>query len=206
MKKKLDKDPEFVFKLPTSASVLSEIKENDGEKTYQDQKLNNFTQAKDYIQNHASDIVSKIITCFDDYFTNIFKQNELHSDKPSEEGDKIIFDVCMTLNCCVWPNITPDGDLKPLSNQLKSFKNLFSRYCNMDVFKDITWQALSDGFIDIVHYANHYFSITDCNPPELWSKLMIIGKNKPNWKGASLIVICLCVLFSNATVERFLVT
>ena len=49
LKKKLDKDPEFVFKLPTLASVLSEIKENNGEKTYQDQKLNNFTQAKDYI-------------------------------------------------------------------------------------------------------------------------------------------------------------
>ena len=32
----------------------------------------------------------------------------------------------------------------------------------------------------------------------------IIGKNKPNWKGASLIVeICLCALFSNATLEHF---
>ena len=45
---------------------------NNGEKTYQDQKLNNFTQAKDYIQTHASDIVSKIIPCFDDYFVNIY--------------------------------------------------------------------------------------------------------------------------------------
>ena len=71
MKKKLHKDPEFVFKLPTLASVPSEIRENDGEKTYQNQKLDNFTQAKDYIQNHASVIVSKIMTCFDDYFANI---------------------------------------------------------------------------------------------------------------------------------------
>ena len=131
LKKKLDKDPEFVFKLSTLASVLSEIKENDREKTYQDQKLNNFTQAKDYIQNHASDTVSKMIICFDNYFANIYEQNKLHSDEPSEEGDKIIFDVCMALNCCVWPSITPDGDLKPLSNQFKSFKNLFSCYCNM---------------------------------------------------------------------------
>ena len=58
LKKKLDKDPEFVFKLSTLALVLLEIKENDREKTYQDQKLNNFTRAKDYIQNHASDTVS----------------------------------------------------------------------------------------------------------------------------------------------------
>ena len=66
----------------------------------------------------------------------------------------------------------------------------------MDVFKDIPWQALSDGFIDIVHYANRYFSITDCKPLELWSKLMIIEKNKTNWKGASLIVeICLFAPF-----------
>ena len=179
MKKRLDKDPEFVLKLLTLASVLLEIKVNDGEKTYQDQELNNFTQAKDYIQNHASDIVSKIITCFDDYFANIYKQNELHSDKPSEEGDKIIFDVYMALSCCVWPNITPDGDLKPLSNQLKSFKNLFSCHCNMDVFKDIMWQALSNGFIDIVHDANRYFSMTDCNLLEMWSKLMMLEKTNP---------------------------
>ena len=116
---------------------------------------------------------------------NIYEQNEPHSDEPSEEGDKIIFDVCMAFNCCVWPNITLDGDLKPLPNQIKSFKNLFSRYCSRDVFKDITWQALSDGFIDIVHYANRYFSVINCNLLELWSKLMIIGKYKPNWKGAS---------------------
>ena len=86
--------------------------------------------------------------------------------------------MCAWLSIIVWLNITPDSDLKPLLNQLKSFKNLFSCYCNMDVFKDITWQALSDGFIDIAHYANRYFSITDCNLLEL----VINGKNKPNWK------------------------
>ena len=115
MEKKLCKDPEFVFKLPTLTSVLLKIKENNGEKTYQNQKLNNFTQAKDHLQNHGSDNVSKILTCFEDYFANIYKQNEPHSDEPTE-GDKIIFDVCMAVSCCVWPNITPDGDLKPLSN------------------------------------------------------------------------------------------
>ena len=43
------------------------------QKKHEDQKLNNFTQAEDYIQNHASDNVSKIITCFDDYFVNIYE-------------------------------------------------------------------------------------------------------------------------------------
>ena len=85
LKKKLDEEPEFVFKLPTLTSVLSEIKENHCNKTYLDQKLNNFTQAKDYIQNHASYIESKIITCFDNYFANIYLQaNELHSCKRSD--------------------------------------------------------------------------------------------------------------------------
>ena len=43
------------------------------QKKHEDQKLNNFTQAEDYIQNHASDNVIKIITCFDDYFVNIYE-------------------------------------------------------------------------------------------------------------------------------------
>ena len=157
-----------------------------------------------HIQNHASGIVSKIITGFDNYFANIYKQNQRHSDKTSKEGDKIIFDVCMALNCCVWPNITPDSYLKPLSNQLKSFKNPFSHYCNIDVFKDITWQALSDGFIDIVHYANRYFSITGCNLLELRSKVTIIGKNKSNWKG--IVEICYVCCFQIPHWSIFLVT
>ena len=89
--------------------------------------------------------------------------------------------------------------VKPAQIFQKSFLPLLQHGC-------VQRQTLSDGFTDIIHYANHYFSITDCNLLELWSKLMIIGKNKPNWKGASLIIICLCVLFSNATVERFLIT
>ena len=53
LKKKLNKDPEFVFKLtPTLASVLSEIKKNDTEK---------HTKIKSLIISHRQKITSKIM-------------------------------------------------------------------------------------------------------------------------------------------------
>ena len=36
-------------------------------------------------------MVSKIITCFGDYFANIYEQNKPSGDEPSVEGDQIIF-------------------------------------------------------------------------------------------------------------------
>ena len=152
-----------------------------------------------HIQNHASGIASKIITGFDNYFANTYEQNELHSDEPSKEGYYNNFWCVHGFQLLRLAKYY--SRILPLSSQLKSFKNLFSHYCNIDVFKDITWQALSDGFIDIVHYANRYFSVTGCNPIELRSKLTIIGKNKPNWKG--IVEICLSVPFSNTILEHF---
>ena len=46
-------------------------------------------------------MVSKIITCFGDYFANIYEQNKPRGDEPSVEGDQIIFYVCMAVNCCL---------------------------------------------------------------------------------------------------------
>ena len=58
----------------------------------------------------------------------------------------------------------------------------------MEAFKNITYDYLSNGFLDVVLYANYYFCIIDQNLLELWSKLPIIGKNKPQWKDISPIV------------------
>ena len=106
---------------------LSEIKENNGKKIYQDQKLHNFTQAKDYIQNHASDIVSKI-TSFDNYFVNIYTQNKPHSDKPSEEGDKIIFYFCAWLSIVVSDQVLP---------QMVTQTNYYSRWWSKTLVKPV---------------------------------------------------------------------
>ena len=73
----------------------------------------------------------------------------------------------------------------------------------MEVFNKISWEAVLNGFVDILHYANQYFSLSTANPIDLWGKILILGKNKPSWKGISLIVeICLCAPFSNASLER----
>ena len=74
----------------------------------------------------------------------------------------------------------------------------------MEVFNDISWEATLNGFVDVVHYANQYFSLPIANPIVLWGKILILGKNEPNWRGISLIIrICLCAPFSNASLERF---
>ena len=70
----------------------------------------------------------------------------------------------------------------------------------MEVFNKILWEAILNGFVDIVHYANWYFSLPTANLIDLWGKILILGKNKPNWKGISLAVeICLCAPFYGGT-------
>ena len=74
----------------------------------------------------------------------------------------------------------------------------------IEVFNEILWEAILNGFMDIVYYANQYFSLPTANLIDLWGKILILGKNKPNWKSISLIVkICLCAPFSNSSLERF---
>ena len=115
-------------------------------------------------------------------------------------NDQIIFDVCMALNCCVCPNITPDGDLKPFSNQLTSFKNLFSCYCNMDVSHGkpflIGLQIWS--IMSIVTFQLQIVTRLSCGQ-NLW----LLEKTKPTGREPLIAEICLCAPFSNATLERF---
>ena len=75
----------------------------------------------------------------------------------------------------------------------------------IEVFNEILWEAILNGFMDIVYYGNQYFSLPTANLIDLWGKILILGKNKPNWKSISLIIeICSCAPFSNASLERFL--
>ena len=74
----------------------------------------------------------------------------------------------------------------------------------MEAFKEISWEAVLNGFVDIAHYTNQYFSSPTTNPIDLWGKILILGKNKQKWKGISLIIeICLCAPCSNASLEKF---
>jgi hypothetical protein len=204
----MENDPDFVFTLPTLSSVISEVKKEDDTESwsYQDQTLKHFKQAKVYIQSHAVEIVNKIISCFDQRFLSVHEENEAGGvSVTAEEGDKIIFDVCQILNCSVWPTLQIEDDEETiLRKQLQALKNLYDRYNDMEIFNEISWEAVLNGFVDIVHYASQYFSLPTANPIDLWGKIIILSKNKPNWKGISLIVeICLCAPFSNASLERF---
>ena len=97
-----------------------------------------------------------------------------------------------------------DDEENTLCKQLQALKSLYDRCNDMEVFNEISWEAVLNGFVDVVHYANQYFSFPTANPINLWRKILILGKNKPNWKGMSLIVeICLCAPFSNLSLERF---
>ena len=83
-------------------------------------------------------------------------------------------------------------------------KSLYNCYNDMEIFNKILWEAALNGFVDIVHYANQYFSLPTTNLINLWGKILILAKNKPNWKGiSSIIEICLCAPFSNTSLEWF---
>ena len=105
----------------------------------------------------------------------------------------------------MWPKLQEGSkDDENLSLQLNSVKNLFEKFNNMEVFQPVSIDSLIDGYSDIVQYANRYFDIEHIEPMKLWSKLLIIRKNNEHWKNTMLLLeLCLCTLFSNATLERF---
>ena len=198
----------ILFTLPTLVSVVFEVKkDNDtGSWSYQDQTLKHFNQVKGYTQPNAAEIVNKIIQCFDERFLSVHEENDTGGvSVTAEEGDKIIFDLCQILNCSVWPTLQIEDDAETiLCKQLQALKSLYDRYNDMKVFNEISWEVVLNGFTDIVHYAIQYFSLPTANSIELWRKILILGKSKPNWKGISLIVeICLCAPFLNTSLERF---
>ena len=100
----MENNPEFVFTLPTLASMISKVKkDNDTESwLYQDQNLMEFNQAKRYTQSHAVEIVNKLIACFNERFLSAHEETDTVGVSVTVvEGDKIIFDVCQILTCFV---------------------------------------------------------------------------------------------------------
>ena len=154
--------------------------------------LKHFSQAKGCTQSHAVQIINKIIACFDERFLSVDEENDTAGvSVTAEVGDKIIFDVCQILNFSFWPTLQIEDDKETiLCKQLQVLKSLYDRYNDMEVevFNQISWEAVLNGFMDIVHYANQYFSLPTANLIDLQGKILILGKNKPNWKGISLIV------------------
>ena len=74
------------------------IEENkDGEPIYQGQIIKRYLQEKQYIKNHAVEIVEKIRAWFEPQF----KEKTQQFNEVADDRENIIFDVCLILNTTV---------------------------------------------------------------------------------------------------------
>ena len=80
------------------------------------------------------------MSCFEKRYGNLYSNLEETSiNIPSDDGDRIIFDVCRILNCNVWPNVTDDSDTATqYSLQLAALITVFNRYKDIAVMKCYT--------------------------------------------------------------------
>ena len=128
--KKLRKNPAYVFQLSTVKLVTEEMESNDedGEPMYQNQKVQFYSREKRFIEDHIVQIVERVVSCFEKRYGNLYSNLEETSiNIPSDDGDRIIFDVCHILNCNVWPNVTVDSDTATqYSLQLASLITVFN--------------------------------------------------------------------------------
>ena len=110
------------------------------------------------------------------------------------------------MNLAVWPLLTKDENENDqiLSVQFAVINNLFERFQIMPVFKSITHNSLQTGFVDVARHAYCYFNVENIKPVSLWSKICSLGKDRESWYDIMILTeLCLCLPFSNATLERF---
>ena len=87
------------------------IEENkDGEPIYQGQTIKRYLQEKQYIKNHAVEIVEKIRACFEPQFNNVYKEKTQQFNEVVDDRENIIFDVCLILNTTVWTKFDDNTD------------------------------------------------------------------------------------------------
>ena len=203
--RKLSKNRNYVFQLPTLKSVIDAIESNDedGEAMYQDQKVNYYIREKKYIENHALDMVQAIISCFEKRYGNLYSNDtEAAVNVNSDHGDRILLDICQILNCNIWPKNQTSNE-KEFVVQLNAFRNVFDRYSGMEIFKEFIKEDVTESFMALTNYAYRYFDISNIKPMEFWSKMLNLHKHNTSWKVALLIVeLCFCAPISNATLER----
>ena len=74
MRKKLEKNPEYIFQLPTLKIVIEEIEANteDGELLYENVKAHYYSREKQFIKNNCVEIVDTIINCYEKRYGNLF--------------------------------------------------------------------------------------------------------------------------------------
>ena len=204
---KFEKNQDSVFELPALKSVINEIEESvdsDDNYFYHGQKLKYYTRAKRYIADHCVFLVKSIIQCYD----NRYWFDSVNESSDGTTNDHLIFHICKILNSTVWPHLPHAGseleDENILKVQVKSISQVFDQFSSMDVFKNVKKEDVTAEFVSVVRYCQRYFDYENVEPLELWHKIMLLCRQKPEWSSIALIIeICLCTPCSNATLERF---
>ena len=163
------------------------------------------TREKRFIKDHIVQIVERVVSCSEKRCGNLYSNLEETSiNIPSDDGDRIIFDVCRILNCNVWPNVTDDSDTATqYSLQLAALITVFTRYKDIDVMKCYTEDDVLSSCLVVLRYAHRYFNTSNINPIEFCSKILSLADEHIFWKPTALIIeICLCAPFSNASSEN----
>ena len=126
---------------------------------YQNQKVQFYSREKRFIEDYIVQIVERVVSCFEKRYDNLYSNLEETFIKiPSDDGDRIIFDVCRILNCNVWSYVTDDSDTATqYSLQLAALITVFSRYKDIDVMKCYTEDDVLSSFLAVLHYAHRYF-------------------------------------------------
>ena len=121
--------------------------------------------------------MQRIVSCFEKRYGNLYSNLEGTSiNIPSDDGDRMIFDVCRILNCNVWSNVTDDSDTATqYSLQLPALIAAFNRYKDIDVMKCCTEDDVLGGFLAVLRYAHQYFNSSNINPIEFWSKILSLA-------------------------------
>ena len=107
--RKLSKNHNLVFQLPTLKLVIDAIELNDegGPTLYQDLKVNYYLRERKYIQNRVPEMAHPIISCFEKWYGNLNSdETEAAVNDNYDHRDLILFDVCCILNFNLWPKPT----------------------------------------------------------------------------------------------------
>ena len=61
-------------------------------------------------KNQAVEIVEKILACLEQQFHSVYKEDAQPLNEVADDGDNIIFYVCLILNITVWPKLDENTD------------------------------------------------------------------------------------------------
>ena len=87
-------------------NIINIIEENENEEPiHQGPKVKRYLQEKQYIKNHAVEMAEKILAYFEQRFHSVYREDAQPFKKVADDGDNLIFAVCLILNTIVWPKL-----------------------------------------------------------------------------------------------------